>query len=480
MSTSRRLAVNVPALLRGTAPSSGSSVEIAQLWGDSLVGLTHFAPGATVSIGETPDCAFFVSCDRLPTLGAFPLLAFRAGQPFVRLAASFAGSIEKNGESLPLAAWLARGAGPVPNDDVEIPLAPGERIRIDFGDGLVLLLQRVGRVPPVAARSLDSHDLRFRGIFASLVSVSLSVALLARVIAFLGIFATPVEDTTEFRAADIIAIFDIEKVIEKARPNPPKSDPLGGIPDAGAGKKLRGDEGAIGRRDAIHNETKGSAHKNKTDREIVNEKGVLGAMRELGADVNAIFGSGDLGGQMDDNLGALVGPTNADRRGTNAFGLKGDGPGGGGDIINLTEGFGPDGRVRGGRRGPGNKPGDLGPGKRGASIGIAIPDEVLIVGMDPELIDSAVKRHLSQLQACYETRLMQVPELHGKVMVKFTIASDGSVNEAGIDAVSTLTDADVGACLAKRFRMIRFPRPPGGGTVGVRYPLLFKSAGRGG
>ena len=477
------------------ARANRAAVEVAQLWGDSLVALAHFDPSETVTLGETPDCSFFVPAATLPR-PAYPLLVHRAGVPFVRLTRELRGYVERGGgassrgeqqaessrsaERLPLAAWLARGAGEDAPGEVEIPLAPGERVRVELAAGLVLLVQRVERAAPVPSRGLDALDLRFLGVFASLTIGVVGLGVLVRLLALLGVFALPPAGGDDLsRTADVLARFEVAG----PTPTPPpsrrrvaKRDPDAGTPDAGAGAKLRGDEGKIGRRDAVHEQTTGGARKTKTDRDIVRSHGVLGALQEMGRELPAIFGGGELSGGMNDNLGALQGPTYADQEGTGGFALRGPGDGGGGESLTIP-GFAPSGRVPGGYDGSGDRPGKRGT-KPDAQIDLGTEEVVVTVGLDPALIEAVITRHLDQLQFCYERRLIVRPELDGKLVVRFTIGGDGFVTGAAADPASTLLDEDVAKCVVQRFRKFRFPAPPGRGVVGVRYPLLFKTAGR--
>lgn len=467
----------IDGVLRHSAQPHGehSHVEVAQLWGDSLVGLAHFSPAQSVVLGETPGCSFSVPAELLPR-DEFPLVVHRYGQPFVRIARGQRGAVERNGESLPLAAWLARGAADA-GGDAEIPLGEGERVRIEIAPGLVLLVQRVERSAPIAARSLDETDRRFLGVFASLTIGLALVGSLLKLLAMIGLFApapTAIDDLT--RTADLVAIFQRPEPVATPLPKRRGADPDAGTPDAGAGAKLTGDAGKIGRPDALHEKTKGSPTKTRTDREVVKGSGVLGALASSGIDLPALFGTGPLAAGIDDTLGGLEGPNYADQRGPGGFALAGDERGGGGESLTIP-GFGPRGRVRGGVDGFGDKPGRRGK-KPDAVIGIDEGETIVTVGLDPALIQAVIERHLPALQTCYERQLARNATLGGKVLIRFTIAGDGFVSAAAADAASTLTDENVHQCMLRRFRSMRFPAPPGGGTVGVKYPFLFKTAGR--
>jgi hypothetical protein len=97
---------------------------------------------------------------------------------------------------------------------------------------------------------------------------------------------------------------------------------------------------------------------------------------------------------------------------------------------------------------------------------------VALGSLDPALIDAVIKQHMNQIRYCYQRALPRNPSLAGKVGIKFTIAGDGSVSQAGVRA-TTMNDAAVESCLVGRFMRMRFPTPRGGGIVIVSYPFLF-------
>lgn len=466
----RPIAPPLPSWL-AASPSSGRAVavEIAELWGDSLVALRHVTPAAPVTLGDSARCSLFVPADRLPDPASpFPLVTFRRDEPILHLSSTFGGAIERNGDSLPFGAWLARGAADAPVMLAERPLAPGERARIELGGGLVLLVQRVARQPALPAAILDL-DRGVAAVFASLLSLALVLAAVARALASFS--PAPAATDALTRAGDVLLKIDLPEPL----PTPPPSrrslvrpDPEAGDRDAGAGAKMRGEEGRAGKKDG--------KKPPKHDARRVGDHGVLAALPDAET-LTKIFGTGPESGILDTELLGLVAAA-TDGSGP-GWGVRGDDEGGGGE--RPVPGLGPEGLLPGGgRRGHGRRPGELGPGdgKKRASIAVSVVEEVVTIGMDPELIDLVVRKHLPQMQACYETRLQRDSTLHGKVLMGFTIAGDGMVTAASVDASSSLQDAEVSRCLVARFRAIRFPAPPGRGTVAVRYPLLFKSAGR--
>lgn len=94
--------------------------------------------------------------------------------------------------------------------------------------------------------------------------------------------------------------------------------------------------------------------------------------------------------------------------------------------------------------------------------------------MDKSLIDAVISRNLNQIRYCYQRELTDTPGLKGRIVVKFTIAGDGSVSNAAIKSTSMNSSA-VENCIIGRFKKFKFPEPKGGGVVIVQYPFTFSS-----
>jgi hypothetical protein len=95
--------------------------------------------------------------------------------------------------------------------------------------------------------------------------------------------------------------------------------------------------------------------------------------------------------------------------------------------------------------------------------------------LDKSVIQQVVKRHSNMIRYCYQRELAQDPDLSGKIVVKFVIAADGTVSSSSVKS-STMGNAIVEACVAKRFQSLLFPEPLGGGIVIVSYPFVFQPA----
>ncbi len=92
--------------------------------------------------------------------------------------------------------------------------------------------------------------------------------------------------------------------------------------------------------------------------------------------------------------------------------------------------------------------------------------------LDREIIRRIVRQHLNEIRYCYNRGLTRNPNLAGKVTVNFVIDGEGKVVNSNVLA-TTLSDPQVGTCVAKRALRWKFPDPRGGGTVRVTYPFVF-------
>jgi outer membrane biosynthesis protein TonB len=109
-----------------------------------------------------------------------------------------------------------------------------------------------------------------------------------------------------------------------------------------------------------------------------------------------------------------------------------------------------------------------------ADVGVLEEETEVEGGLDKEAIARVIKSQLGQIRYCYERQLSANPDLYGKILVKFTIGSAGSVTAQSIGNTS-LNNAMVEGCILRRIAGWQFPTPKGGTNVLVSYPFLFKS-----
>nr|MCH9685594.1 TonB family protein [Deltaproteobacteria bacterium] len=91
---------------------------------------------------------------------------------------------------------------------------------------------------------------------------------------------------------------------------------------------------------------------------------------------------------------------------------------------------------------------------------------------DQDIIRRVVRARIGEVRACYNEGLEEDPTLQGRVVVQFTVASDGHVPGATITE-TTMPDTPVGPCIVRAVEKWRFPKPPNGGNAVVTFPFVL-------
>lgn len=84
-----------------------------------------------------------------------------------------------------------------------------------------------------------------------------------------------------------------------------------------------------------------------------------------------------------------------------------------------------------------------------------------------------VRSNAAVLGHCYQDQVKKTPTLAGKVVVRFTVETDGSVSRVQIDD-NTTHDANLGRCLQKKFEGLTFPKRETATEVSL--PFIFSAA----
>lgn len=95
-------------------------------------------------------------------------------------------------------------------------------------------------------------------------------------------------------------------------------------------------------------------------------------------------------------------------------------------------------------------------------------------GLESDIVRRIVRAHINELRECHNSALKRDPTVAGRIIIAFEIGANGKVSRAEIEQ-SELTPADdaLGKCVVKAFRRWTFPKPNGGQTVTVEYPIMF-------
>ena len=481
----------------GIDRSRGKVLEVAEVWGDTIVDVKHYPAGSCpvttgAAVGHrwrilgrpiawVPPHFAKLAWALAPTLSEaaeerrsdfyappeglphddFSLFVWEGDEWGCRFSSKWQGFVEVGEERRTLAELIASGeATAIGGGIYRIPVAEDAQILMDTGD-VIFFGQLTWPGRRVVASKSDSVDYPFLGVMALMGFLFATISTL--------VYSAPIPSD-----ADVIAIPDrfASVILTAPEPEPEipptvhaqdEPDPL----EEGAAAKEA--EGTVGKRDSKLEVAKGNKvemQKQRVNREIAESAGVLGVMSDDSA-LAGVFGTPALNSDLIGGIGGLIG-SKGDQRGTNGLGSRGSSFGGGGTTDSLG-GLGTRGRG-GGDLGYGQGP-SAGPRPEGDIGGIG-GDPIIIGALDSSLIDGVIKRHMNQFRYCYQRELNKDPTLAGKITVKFVIAGDGSVSRATIKR-SSMGSTAVERCLTGRFMKLQFPEPKGNGIVIVSYPFMF-------
>ncbi|MES2640445.1 MAG: AgmX/PglI C-terminal domain-containing protein [Myxococcota bacterium] len=458
------LATHVLDMLLGGTDSADPSadrgkekvLEVAQVFGDAVVDLKHFAPGRAVKVGATlvrtlrgthMQEDFFVPTALLAA-ATHPLFEAEGRGWVCVVQPDWDGFVEgpAGRRSLPaLAALVTPGVDGL----VRLPMGPEDRAVVIVG-GTTFVARPVHpskRVPIYGGDGIDYPLLGISG-FIGFAAMMLGVAL-------------SVLPSTS-RASSMTDTDRLVQILLEQKETPP---PVQVAQEVAPKAAPKGPEGARGRPDSQAAKDRDPLSKKDRDETAARTAGLLAAL-ENNAELDSMLSDAGLPGDVSTGIDAMIGPR-ATQLGNNGLGQRGIGFGGNGTAESMG-GIGPIGRGKPGGHG-------LAPtGDIGKSEGrISTPDTTIVMGsLDRSQIDEVVKRGMSQIRYCYQRELTKNPALGGKVTVKFTIAGDGTVSSA-VTKSSTLGNPAVESCINGRFLRFGFPAPKNAGLVIVSYPFLF-------
>jgi hypothetical protein len=90
--------------------------------------------------------------------------------------------------------------------------------------------------------------------------------------------------------------------------------------------------------------------------------------------------------------------------------------------------------------------------------------------LSPEAIRRVTLLHLPEVAVCHDAGLRRDPNLAGRIVIRYVIEGDGHVSAASV-ASSTVSDPELGACIARVVSTWLFPGVEGGGSVTINYPF---------
>ncbi|WP_437731679.1 TonB family protein [Sorangium sp. So ce1335] len=104
--------------------------------------------------------------------------------------------------------------------------------------------------------------------------------------------------------------------------------------------------------------------------------------------------------------------------------------------------------------------------------GTAVATGTLGGSISDAQVRDAVEKHGELFDECYKIGIKSSPKFVGKVTVKATIGPSGKVNKADV-LKSTTKNQQVDRCVADAFEQMQFPRPQGGVTTVITFPIEF-------
>ncbi|MBN2672293.1 MAG: AgmX/PglI C-terminal domain-containing protein [Deltaproteobacteria bacterium] len=471
---------------------SKQAVEVVVMWNNSVLQVQHYTNDNPKKVehfyvGEDFTCNFPLPAESLGGQTKVPLVVNQlGGGATVNILGGASGDVTyEDGSRVNIADLISGGqvqaSSEVPGGYAMALPAKG-RVKIDFGSWTFL----VNAVPSprkfVAPMTFDWTQQIYTGVSALLHVLFLFL------IYFIppspeGLSLDQLEENNRFVKYMLTAAEVEQEEVPEWLKKEKKDEQQGG-----KGKRHKGEEGQMGKRDARktdnHYGIKGpkdnpNPHMARSQvKEMAKNAGILSYLSAANAPTSPFGQDTALGVDPENALGALMGNQVGENFGYGGLGLSGTGRGGGGTgegtigLGNLnTIGHGGGG---GSGSGYGRGAGGLG-GRRGRAPQIRSGAAMVQGSLSKEVIRRIIHRHINEVKFCYERELASRPDLEGRVAIKFIISGTGAVQMAAV-ASSTLGNAKVENCIAQAVRRWTFPQPKGGGVVIVTYPFQLTGA----
>ena len=448
-------------------------LEVSLYWGEKLIEVKQFLSGQKISIGNPKEATFGIPEELLPKNiegESFVLASYEEGQLKLALPKSANGILWTDNKVLNVDT-LRLYRNLEPNGEVnKVNLRLGDKAHVEFGE-LIFSFRFIHPARKVRNNIVPKLDKQISRIILGIIAFY-------SLILFIASFKTVEEKVTK--------IEDIPKHLKKVvydigikQAKEKRKSAIGDIAK-NEGGRARAEEGkASAKKDlAEKSEQKAESKDNakpdkakaKTPIAVASNK----AIQKEAIDFDKSFAEAAPSemaatSALVSNIKVSGTSASAIANGSFARGTKGLGAGGGGTSVGV-------GALKGNGIGGGMGAGDYGlaPSK-GTEIKVPTEEEVeMMGGLDPDVIARIIKRYLPQIQYCYEQQLVSKPNLKGKVAVAFVIKGDGSVGKEKITE-TTLKDSPTEACILAKIKHWKFPKPLGGGTVGVNYPFILMS-----
>jgi outer membrane biosynthesis protein TonB len=416
--------------------SAGRVLEVARVFGDTVVDIRHFSRTEIVRVGLADD--FPVPLEMLPG-DHHPLVQHDGAGWVVHCNPHWAGFVDEGDTRTSLAACLAGGDRLRLGDDQTLVLEVGTSLFV------VRTVWLSRRLPVPVLGDVDP----------AVIIVALGVSAVAALLGVVGVMTPP-------PSASIQDDGNVETLVQLYLPpkvETPKT-PVKTVekePGGGSGEGPTNPKKTLTKRPG------------SDDARVVHDK-----LDELFAGVDAALSETAMPSDISRGVEGLIGSKGTQLPGVDGR-LSGRCLGRECTTVGLAEGPGV-GNTTGRERGGEFDPFASGPGRtreaKPPAVMVAVEDPITMGGIDKSAVDAVVKRHMNQIRYCYQRELNRSPGMAGKVSVKFIIAKDGSVSSSSVGK-STLGNERVESCVTGRFLHMTFPPLRGGGIAIVNYPFVF-------
>jgi outer membrane biosynthesis protein TonB len=97
-------------------------------------------------------------------------------------------------------------------------------------------------------------------------------------------------------------------------------------------------------------------------------------------------------------------------------------------------------------------------------------------GLTRDQVGRVIHAHFKEIRYCYESATLRSPDIQGTLSLNFSVGASGNVQAA--NGGGSTGDSRLQNCIVSRLKGWKFPKPKGGVTVAVSYPLYFKGIER--
>lgn len=410
-----------------------------------------------VTVGKSADAMFALLGAKLPP--KYTLVTFEQKTPVLHVTAGMKGEIALDGKTkVPLEELKSKGKANGSDWILELP----DTVRGWVSVGEASFFLQVAPKPPPPPKSTLPRMAQggfMSGVDKVFSSVFLA-ALFVELIAVAVINLQPHVDPDAPASAEDLDRF-AEIIQPDKKPEQPKEEKKEDKPEE---KK---EEAKKEEKKPVSEEAKAAKHAEDVKKAVANSTllQVLGSASGGGA-IDNVFSKGAFSADINDALSGGVKIAGAG----DSVQHKGAADGEGGVV-----GIGDIGNAAGGGSGGGR--GNLGEKKRVVPQ-ISVDDgdvDVESSSVDKDALNKFVKFRLRSVQSCYEKELRLNPTLKGKIVVRFTVTTQGRVGDASIDSDSMHAE-NVSSCIVRLIKSWIFPFKPEE-DVPVSFPFVFQPGG---